>query len=75
MPFTYVPSKFNDSTPSSYYSSVPVGSRFIVRFLIHDTDPSRAKFLDEEIDWVLTQEDNVYAAACRCIDTLLAIPL
>lgn len=43
-----------------------------VRFLIRDTDTSRQLFQDEEIDWTLTTEDNVFKAAAVLCDQLVA---
>lgn len=42
----------------------------MVRFLISDTNTSRQLVQDEEIEWLITQEMNVYmaaAAACRSL--------
>lgn len=43
-----------------------------VRFLIRDTDTDRQLFQDEEIDWLLTTEDNIYKAAATLCDQLVA---
>jgi hypothetical protein len=42
-----------------------------VRFLIHDT-VSPGKYQDSEIEWVLTQEANVYMAAAQLCEQLVA---
>lgn len=42
-----------------------------VRLLIQDTTLSRALFQDEEIEWFLTQEMNVYMVAARCCNTVV----
>jgi cytochrome c1 len=39
-----------------------------VRFLIQDTNEALPLFQDEEIDWMLTQEANVYMAAAALCD-------
>ena len=46
-------------------------SRDQVRFLIQDNQESRALFQDEEIDWIITQEMNVYMAGARLCDILV----
>lgn len=43
-----------------------------VRFLIGDTDTSDAQIEDEEIEWLLTEEENVYLAAARALSGLHA---
>ena len=42
-------------------------SREQVRFLIRDTDTARQMAQDEEIDWALTQEMNIYMAAAAVL--------
>lgn len=48
------------------------GPRNQVRFLIQDTNSSRKLVDDQEIDWLLTQEANVYMAAAAACDSLVA---
>lgn len=43
-----------------------------VRFLIQDRTSTRPFFQDEEIEWMLTQEHNIYMAAAMLCDTLVA---
>lgn len=60
------------STTVGYYGTVTQGQRWNVRLLILDTDTNRQLFQDEEIDWQLTQEMNVYATAASLCDILVA---
>jgi hypothetical protein len=51
------------------YSGDPtLSTRDQVRFLIGDTNSSTPIFQDEEIDWLLTQNTNVYLAAASAAD-------
>lgn len=43
-----------------------------VRFLIQDTNTGRQLVSDEEIEWVLSTEANVYMAAAAICDSLVA---
>lgn len=43
-----------------------------VRFLVQDNMTGRQLFQDEEIDWVLTTEDNIYTAAASLCDMLIS---
>lgn len=54
------------------YSGDPSSSlRDAVRFLIRDTDEANAKVSDEEIAWLLTQNnDDVYSAAIYAADNV-----
>lgn len=70
MAWTYDATKFDDATAGTYGSTI--GDRYQVRLLIQDTQTSRPLLQDEEIDWLLTQESNVYRAAARCCDSLVA---
>lgn len=54
----------------TYNPALP-SERDQVRFLIQDTNTSKQLFQDSEIDWVLTQEMNVYTAAASLCDTLV----
>jgi hypothetical protein len=61
--WNYDPAKINDPT---------IGPRYQVRFLIQDTTSTRPLVQDEEIDWLLTQESNVYNAAAAACESLVA---
>lgn len=54
------------------YSGDPSSSlRDAVRFLIRDTDEANAKVSDEEIAWLLAQnDDDVYSAAIYAADSV-----
>lgn len=54
------------------YNNELVDEKDQVRFLIQDRDENRPFFQDEEIEWVLTQEHNIYMAAAALCDTLIA---
>lgn len=73
MPWTYDPTKFKDTTPSSNYPPATLGQLNYVRFLIRDTNTNRQLLQDDEIYYILTQEANVFMAAAACCDTLVAI--
>lgn len=54
------------------YSGDPASSTLDqVRFLVRDTASTHQLVQDEEINWLLTQEANVYMAAAATIDTLI----
>lgn len=42
-----------------------------VRFLIQDNNSARQLFQDEEIDWVLSAEDNMFTAAATLCEQLV----
>lgn len=42
-----------------------------VRLLIHDTDCNRPLFQDEEIEWMLTQESNIYMTGAMLAEQLV----
>ena len=42
-----------------------------VRFLIQDTNSSRQLFQDQEINWVISTEANIYTAAAQLCDILV----
>lgn len=42
-----------------------------VRFLVQDNNSAKQLFQDEEIDWVLSNEDNIYTAAATLCDQLV----
>lgn len=53
------------------YSLDPSSSdKDAVRFLIGDTCFDAQQLQDEEIDWVLTEEPNVYLAGARCASSI-----
>ena len=52
----------------SYSGDPSSGTRDQVRFLIRDTVQARPLVQDEEIDWLLTQEANVYMTAARAVE-------
>lgn len=54
------------------YDSNLVFEKDQVRFLIQDRTSTRPFFQDEEIEWVLTQEHNIYMAAAVLCETLVA---
>ncbi|MEN6605913.1 MAG: hypothetical protein ABFD60_01620 [Bryobacteraceae bacterium] len=61
--WTYDATKLNDPT---------LGPRYQVRLLIRDTVSTRPLLDDAEIDWLLTQESNVYMAAVAACESLVA---
>ncbi len=44
--------------------------RYQVRLEISDTDPQNQQLQDEEIDYALTQERNMWSAAARCAEMI-----
>lgn len=42
-----------------------------IRFLVQDVTESKALFQDEEIDWALTQDANVFLTAANLCDILV----
>jgi len=55
------------------YSGDPSDSeKNAVRFLLQDTNESRPLVQDEEIDWLITQNANLYLAAAALCDVLVA---
>ncbi len=69
--WSYDPAKFASTAPG-YYSPTTVGLRYQLRLVIQDTTSSRQLFQDEELDLMLSQEANIYMAAVRCCDLLIA---
>lgn len=54
------------------YSGDPSSDdRDAVRFLIQDTDTNRQLATNEEIDWLLMQEVNVYTAAAKALQAVI----
>lgn len=62
--------------PTYTYSFDPsTSNKDAVRFLCQDTDmvtPGAARLADEEINWVLTKQSNVFLAAAVCADSIAA---
>ena len=55
------------------YSGDPASSdRDRVRFLIFDTDTNEQLLNNEEIDWLLTEQSNVYMAAANGAEAIAA---
>lgn len=56
------------------YSGDPSSSnKDAIRFLAQDTDVTTAgvvRLQDEEINWVLTQQSNLFLAAAECVDII-----
>jgi len=53
------------------YSGLPGNSDLDeVRFMGQLTDSANERLSDEEIEWILTQEDTTVGAAARCCETL-----
>lgn len=69
--WTYDPSQLA-SASAGYFSAATIGQRYNVRLLIQDTNINRKLFYDEEIDWQLTQENNVWTAAASLCDILVS---
>lgn len=68
--WSYDVTKFADPT-AGYYSPSTIGERYQVRLLIHDTNSARQLFQDEEIDWQITREANVYTVGALLCDVLV----
>lgn len=71
MAWTYDITKFEDAAAGQYTGST-IGRRYQVRLLIQDNVTARPLLADEEIDWLQTQESNIYAVAASCCDSLVA---
>ena len=57
---------------SCSYSGDPASSdKDAVRFLIQDTDCANNIFEDEEINWTLTEEANIYMTAACLLDNAI----
>lgn len=54
------------------YNSALATTRDQVRFLVQDTNTSNKLLDDSEVDWMLTQETNIYFAAAALADALSA---
>lgn len=58
--------------PFTYSGSPSTSDLDAVRFLMGDTDESDPQLTDSEINWLLTQETNIYYAAAMGADTVSA---
>lgn len=54
----------------SYSGDPSASTRDAVRFLLGDTDDTDQVFSDEEIDWLLTETNNVYYAAAMAAEAV-----
>jgi hypothetical protein len=60
---------------ATYSGDPSTTNKDAVRFLVQDTDVTTAgvvRLQDEEINWVLTQQSNVFLAAAECCDVIAA---
>ena len=60
---------------ATYTGDPSSSTKDAVRFLCQDTDVTTAgvvRLQDEEINWVLTQQSNVFLAAAECCDVIAA---
>jgi hypothetical protein len=60
---------------ATYSFDPSTSSKDAVRFLVQDTDVVTAgvvRLQDEEINWVLSQQSNVFLAAAECADAIAA---
>jgi hypothetical protein len=71
MPLHWSYSADFSSGDAGYSEGSTVGIRDQVRFLVQDTKTTRQLVLDEEIDWVQTQEQNVYFMAAAICDSIV----
>lgn len=55
----------------SYSNNPASSSKDAVRFLIQDVNTSKQLVQDEEIEWAVDQEANIYMAAARVCRTLV----
>lgn len=72
MAWTYDAGQFASTTASGTYPPTTLGQRYQVRFWIQDTISTRPLFSDDEVDWAVKQEANVYTAAASLCDILVA---
>lgn len=70
MSWTYDPSAFGDTSTGTYVGS-SIGVRNQIRFLIQDNQSGRPLMDDGELDWLQTQEANVYMMAAAACDSLV----
>lgn len=71
MAWTYDATQFNSTTAGTYTGST-VGIRYQIRFVVQDVNTNRQLMQDAELDWLQTQEDNIYMAAAAACDILVA---
>lgn len=59
---------------TTYTGDPNVSVKDAVRFLVQDTDMTQGivRLQDEEINWVLSKQSNVFLAAAECADTIAA---
>jgi len=60
---------------ATYSGNPSTTTKDAVRFLVQDTDVTTSgvvRLQDEEINWVLTQQTNVFLAAAECADIIAA---
>jgi hypothetical protein len=71
MSFSYNAAQFDDQTPGTYPPSTR-GQRWQLRMMLSDTNSTRPLMQDEELDWMQTQETNIYMMAARVCEILLS---
>jgi len=71
MSWSYDLTKLTDATQATFPDTT-IGVRYQIRLLLQDTQTNRQLLQDEEIDWIQTQEANVYMMAAQCCDILVA---
>lgn len=57
--------------PSTYSGDPSISTKDQVRFLVRDTTVGSMVLSDEEIEWLLTQEQNVYMAAAAAAEQMV----
>jgi len=58
--------------PFTYSGDPSTSTRNAVRFLINDTDAADALFSDEELNYLISEWENVYEVARAACETLIA---
>ncbi len=56
----------------SYSGNPATSDRDKVRFLVFDTDTNEQLINNEEVDWLLTEQTNVYMAAANAAEAIAA---
>ena len=56
----------------SYSGDPSTSNRDKVRFLVFDTDTNEQLLNNEEIDWVLSEQSNIYMASANCAEAIAA---
>lgn len=54
------------------FDDTAAGQRNVVRFLAQDNREGAMRLSDEEIDWLITQEENLYIAAATAAEHVAA---